>query len=262
MNIAFPLAADPYQSIAQIAPVKEISNLASGGSLGSAATTVDIYGVLAVNQTTASKAITLATPSNTALSRRVTVANVGTAGFYMYGRLLSPGGSEEFLYVPGVGWRRMQSSNQVIAQRGTQQLAPNDTATNVLDTVTIPGGMIGPNGAVRISHLWACTGSTNSKTIRIQFGGTSYFSTAIVTGTQVLFQGQALITNRGVANSQIGASSGNAGVGVATSGAVTSSVDTDSDVTITFQAIKDAAAVAAGDAISLERYIVELLRFD
>jgi hypothetical protein len=59
-----------------------IANLATGGSVGSAATTVDVGSVLEINQTTAGQALTLPPPTNnTAHGRYLVTVNVGTVSF-------------------------------------------------------------------------------------------------------------------------------------------------------------------------------------
>jgi hypothetical protein len=62
-----------------------VANLATGGSLGTAATTVDIYGAITVNQTTAAQTNTLASPTVTSGSRFLTVANIGSTPFTFTG---------------------------------------------------------------------------------------------------------------------------------------------------------------------------------
>lgn len=60
----------------------QVADKASGGSIGSAATTVDIASLISVSQTTASQALTLPTPT-VATPRAVYVLNNGSATFTM-----------------------------------------------------------------------------------------------------------------------------------------------------------------------------------
>lgn len=62
-----------------------VANLASGGSVGTAATTVDLYGVIMINQTTASQTITLPDPTDTTAGKVLFVLNVGSQTFTMLG---------------------------------------------------------------------------------------------------------------------------------------------------------------------------------
>lgn len=76
----------------------DITNKASGGSVGTAAATVDVAGVIRVNQTTASQTLTLPTPTAPTKDHRITVINVGSAAFTMYGRTVSANGSADFMW--------------------------------------------------------------------------------------------------------------------------------------------------------------------
>lgn len=59
-----------------------LSNFASGGSIGSAASTVDIYTSISVNQTTASQTLSVPSPTaSTTYGRTLYISNVGTASF-------------------------------------------------------------------------------------------------------------------------------------------------------------------------------------
>lgn len=71
--------------------VVTVANLATGGSLGTAATTTDIASAINVNQTTASQTMTLANPTNTGLNYRFPVNNVGSTSFTLLSTVISPG---------------------------------------------------------------------------------------------------------------------------------------------------------------------------
>lgn len=58
-----------------------ITNKASGGAIGTAATTVDIGSIFNVNQTTASQTLTIPSPTITTEYKVITVNNVGTQAF-------------------------------------------------------------------------------------------------------------------------------------------------------------------------------------
>jgi hypothetical protein len=62
-----------------------IANLATGGAIGTAATTVDVCSNFSINQTTAGQTITLPAPTNSGAGLSVTVGNVGTVSFTMLG---------------------------------------------------------------------------------------------------------------------------------------------------------------------------------
>lgn len=84
-------------------PIVTVTNKASGGSIGTAPVTVDVAGVIEVNQTTASQILTMASPTVTTIDHRNTVINVGSASFVMYGKTIEPNGSQDFLWNSSYG---------------------------------------------------------------------------------------------------------------------------------------------------------------
>jgi hypothetical protein len=69
-----------------------LGNFATGGSIGTAATTVDIYTYISVAQTTAGQTITIPAPTAaTTYGKLLYVSNVGTASFTMLGTTISTG---------------------------------------------------------------------------------------------------------------------------------------------------------------------------
>lgn len=68
-----------------------ITNKASGGSIGSAATTVDVSETININQTTSSQTLTLPNPTDTGLNTSLKINNVGSASFTILSTVLQPG---------------------------------------------------------------------------------------------------------------------------------------------------------------------------
>jgi len=58
-----------------------LPNFATSGSIGTAATTVDIAGFIIINQTTTGQTLTLPNPTANTKIRKLTIANTGTASF-------------------------------------------------------------------------------------------------------------------------------------------------------------------------------------
>jgi hypothetical protein len=83
---------------------KVIANFTSSGSIGTAATTVDVADVIVMNQTTFTLTFTVPNPTTVATKRRWTFVNGGTASFTLFGRNVGPG---EVLVViwTGTGYR-------------------------------------------------------------------------------------------------------------------------------------------------------------
>jgi hypothetical protein len=143
---------------------------------------------------------------------------------------------------------------RVLAQSAVAVSKTGDTTETTLATITIPGGSMGPNGSVRVTTLWSCTNSANTKTLRGKFGGTVYLTRAETATANIRHQFQ--VQNRGSAASQVGATGNlSTGWGISTSPLVTSSVDTAADQVITLT-----AQLAVGtETITLEAYLVELV---
>lgn len=81
-----------------------ITNLATGGNIGTAATTVDIKTTFNINQTTANQIITLPSPTDTTAGRIVYVNNIGTVGFTILGSRVEAGQTSQFIW-NGTAWK-------------------------------------------------------------------------------------------------------------------------------------------------------------
>jgi hypothetical protein len=129
------------------------------------------------------------------------------------------------------------------------------TSETVLATITVPAGVMGPNGVLRITTQWSVTNSANAKTLRVRLGGasgTAFQSTGI--STSATFRHQVEIHNRNSAQSQVGMSPsaawGGSG-GAVVAGAV--------DMTSTQSIVLSGQLGNSGETITLESYLVELL---
>lgn len=74
-----------------VGQVVTVTDKATGGSIGTAPTTVDIASEININQTTAGQTLTLPTPTNTGSSLRTSVNNVGSTSFTILSTVLQPG---------------------------------------------------------------------------------------------------------------------------------------------------------------------------
>ena len=81
-----------------------ISNLASGGSIGTAPATVDIATMIAVNQTTASQTLTLPAPSARTAGLVVPVVNTGSQAFTLYSRSVAANNIPSWFCWDGSNW--------------------------------------------------------------------------------------------------------------------------------------------------------------
>lgn len=153
---------------------------------------------------------------------------------------------------------RVVAASAVQAARNSVNGAGDATETT-LATVTLPAGIMGANGLVRISTVWAYTNSANAKTIITRFGGTAgtIYRTLSPT-TTATFKDTILIHNVNATNSQKAnnSSSTTGGYGTTAAALITSAIDTTATVDIVFRC--NWAGAVAGETIALESYLVEV----
>lgn len=137
----------------------------------------------------------------------------------------------------------------ILAQAAIAQSVTGTLVETVLASVTIPGGMIGPNGSVRVTPIFSVTNNVNNKVLQVKLGAAPIFSVTLTTNSA--YQAAATARNRGSQASQVSTNSGGYGpVFVATS-----AVDTSVDQVLS---IRGTLANVA-DTITLEGYTVEVL---
>ena len=144
-------------------------------------------------------------------------------------------------------WRVLAASAVAVAHTG-------DTAETTLASITIPGGAMGANGALRITTQWSYTNSANAKTMRYRLGGTAMMAVSATTTASACHQ--RTIQNRGVENAQVTHGLGfGSSFGVSGNATATASVDTAVD-----QALMISGQIAvASDTTVLESSLIEVL---
>jgi len=149
-----------------------VGNLASGGVIGTAAATVDVADVIRINQTTASKLISLPTPTDTTKARRYTVVAGSTAALWTaYGRFIRPYGFGVINYIPGIGYVADNvNAEQTLYVLPAPSVIPLDTAENNVPLITIPGGFMGLNSTVRVISGIEKTSGASAVAIKVKFG--------------------------------------------------------------------------------------------
>lgn len=129
----------------------------------------------------------------------------------------------------------------------------NTTAETQVASFTLPGGLPGPNGYVRLLTMLSHTNSANTKTLRIKFNGTTVITNAIGGLGSASAYGSFTIRNCGSESSQKG-TQGASGVGTTSAAVGTSSINTASDVTVTITMQMGALA----ETSTLEHLLVEV----
>lgn len=141
---------------------------------------------------------------------------------------------------------------------GAPIVAPESSSEETLFTLPIPGGLMGPNGCLRVWASWSLP--AGQVTTRVRFSGAAgvafgqYVYTGISTqSTQEL----TAVQNRGADDSQVSASSiGNPALGAFNDPLATANVDTTQETELVISAEKNTPS----DVLVLERFHVELLR--
>jgi hypothetical protein len=131
------------------------------------------------------------------------------------------------------------------------------TSETALATIAIPAGAMGANGILRVTTLWSFTNSGNNKTLRVRLGGIGgkdFFNPVIT--TNAIIQTQTIIRNRNAQNAQASFAAGMSNAfTTSTAGVVTGTVDTSAAQDLVFTA----QLANAGETITLESYLVEIL---
>ena len=150
----------------------------------------------------------------------------------------------------GTNWVRL---SQILFYALTAAVAlTGTTVETTLVTLTIPAGLIGSSGKVKLYPLWSVTNNANNKTVRIKLGGsTGYF---LQSSGYAQLSNLVIFRNFNSESVQKVSSGLPAGLG-STSGAFTSlTIDTSAATTIEVTG----QLTNSGDTLTLESLFVEL----
>jgi hypothetical protein len=147
----------------------------------------------------------------------------------------------------------------VLAASGTAVSGAADTSENILATVSLPAGIMGANGVLRIWTLWNYTSSSNNKTLRIRLGGiggTQVYALLRTTSTHT--SDLRFVANANAQNAQVFFDRGSEPTaGAGSSGTnITAVIDTSAATTLVITGQK----ASAGETLTLSAYTVELLK--
>lgn len=141
------------------------------------------------------------------------------------------------------GLLQMVDSELVLAKgTGVNLNNPGDTAEHVLATATIPPGLLGLHGVVKVLTVWQFTNSANAKNPRIRFGASGAGTSASQINTTAAAsagtaQYSTSFANDGATNAQVGYASMSGPYGITAAALATAAIDTTAatDVVITAQ---------------------------
>lgn len=139
----------------------------------------------------------------------------------------------------------------ILAQSWVAVPAPADTSENILATITIPAGALGPNGSMEVYALFSYTNGADDKIPRMRLGGIS--GTILHTRTQTTTDALETIVrfgNRNAQNSQVARNSGWAPYTSATNAPTTAAIDTSAQTTLVITGQKETGA----NTLTLEGY--------
>jgi hypothetical protein len=183
----------------------------------------------------------------------VSASNIGSAAAHNESDFLQRASNLGDIGDPIAAAKNLQSSI-VLAQSSVPKSHSGDTSEFTLATITIPAGAIGANGRVEVKAEFSYPSSTNSKTFKVKFGGTTVFSGGA--GTTTSDTVSAYIANRGVSAQRYSAmhvnSAGTLATGTTPAG--TAAVNTTGSVDI----VITGTLASAAETLNLESYQVIL----
>ena len=142
----------------------------------------------------------------------------------------------------------------ILAGTGAAVVTPADATLDTLVNYSVAGGIMRKNGTLRITVVVSNNNNANNKTLSMSFGGVTVLSH--VSTVLPVFRATVLVSNRGVANSQLSVNQGVNGDGsFFLNGPTLGAVDTTQAVPLLIQGQK----AVAGDVLTLESFLVELL---
>lgn len=129
------------------------------------------------------------------------------------------------------------------------------TTEATLVSVTVPGGAMGNNGALRYEAVSSIPNNANSKTVQAKFAGTAFATIAATTSAGVRLLNS--IRNRGsqTVNTGTAAGLGAQGIGGLSGASQQTTIDTTTNQVFTFTA----TLANAADYVILDGYAVEVL---
>lgn len=164
---------------------------------------------------------------------------------------VGPGGGSVGPSSPGAsGWHTLKQVNV------EQTVVTGTTLKTTSYSFIVPGGTLGANGSLKVTPVFRFTGANGTRTVGMDFGGTTFWQTAALGSTNLSLNVFTIaVANRNSTSSQIGGAGigSNSNVGVSATDAVAAAIDTTANQTITLW-----ITLANGnDTGAVERVLVE-----
>lgn len=159
------------------------------------------------------------------------------------------------LIVISDGTRWVPAGIQTLGRSAVASSVTGTASETTLATVVVPAGLLGVNGALRISSLWSMTNNANAKTLRYKAGASTYFQGAGASNASLIDPGQ-LIRQRNAVSVQVSRPNASVNLAGMNGNAVTvSGTDFSTDQSLLFTGQLGVTT----DTITLEQYLVEVM---
>ena len=150
----------------------------------------------------------------------------------------------------GTNWIRL---NPIKIFSLSVPVSTSSTSVVTLATITLPAGLLGANGKLKIYPLWATTNNANVKTLRATFSGST--CTTMISQSVPNNSGLVIIRNTNSESAQKCSSGLVAGIGSSFGSIASITIDTTAATTIT---ITGQLAVGT-DTLTLEDLFIEVV---
>jgi hypothetical protein len=163
-------------------------------------------------------------------------------------------GNGSYFISDGTYWK-MAHPVKLYTTGSTTTAVTNTTAETQVASFTLPGGVMGMNGILRLCPMFSQTNSANTKTLRIKLGAATAITQAFGGAGSASAYGILTVRNLNSQSSQKSTQGGSLGVGTTSSAIGTSAADTSADITVSLTVQMGALA----ETVTLEHLFVEVL---
>ena len=163
-------------------------------------------------------------------------------------------GNGSYFISDGTYWEKVHPV-KLYTTGSTTTAVTNTTAETQVASFTLPGGVMGMNGVLRLCPMFSHTNSANTKTLRIKLGAATVITQAFGGAGSASAYGILTVRNLNSQSSQKSTQGGSLGVGTTSSAIGTSAADTSADITVSLTVQMGALA----ETVTLEHLFVEVL---
>ena len=163
-------------------------------------------------------------------------------------------GNGSYFISDGTYWKKVHPV-KLYTTGSTTTAVTNTTAETQVASFTLPGGVMGLNGILRLCPMFSQTNSANTKTLRIKLGAATVITQAFGGAGSASAYGILTVRNLNSQSSQKSTQGGSLGVGTTSSAIGTSAADTSADITVSLTVQMGALA----ETVTLEHLFVEVL---